>query len=202
MNFFGEKREIPRKFGTTGIGFGCGLVPPYDGLLRRIRWMLGFFIVALVVCGLTAFPLQWELDKLAQWLGAGDAALPDQHVGLLHWIVKVRNGLRATYAAYPFMAYGTDWLAFAHIVVAVFVAGAWRDPVRNIWVVQAAMAACVLVLPLALICGPVRDIPVCWRLLDCSFGLLGIIPLWLVYRWTRELNTRQRMGVQGGEGGS
>ena len=30
---------------------------------------------------------------------------------------------------------------------------------------------------LALICGPLRGIPVYWRLIDCSFGVIGIIPL-------------------------
>lgn len=172
--------------------------PDVGDLLTRIRWTLGFFMAALVVSGLTAFPLQWELDLLARWLGAGDMALPSQYTGLLYWIVTVRNGLRATYAAYPFIAYGTDWLAFAHIVLAVFIVGAWRDPVRNIWVVQAAMVACVLVVPLALICGPVRGIPVYWRLIDCSFGLLGFVPLWLVHRWAGKLSALPQKTIDGG----
>lgn len=169
-------------------------------LLRRIRWTVAFFIVALVVSGVTAFPLQWEMDLLARWLGAGDRALPEQYTGLLHWIVKVRNGLRVTYATYPFIAYGTDWLAFAHIVLAVFFVGVWRDPVRNVWVLQAGMVACGLVVPLALICGPVRGIPFYWRLIDCSFGVLGIVPLWLAYRWTRELNAGRTARVEVGKG--
>ena len=41
------------------------------------------------------------------------------------------------------------------------------------------MIACGLVVPLALICGPLRGIPFFWRLIDCSFGILGIIPLWI-----------------------
>jgi hypothetical protein len=43
---------------------------------------------------------------------------PDEYSGLLAWIVRVRNGLLATQAQYPFLAYGTDWLAFAHLVIA------------------------------------------------------------------------------------
>ena len=39
------------------------------------------------------------------------------------------------------------------------------------------MIACVLVLPLALVMGPLRGIPLYWRLIDCSFGVVGIIPL-------------------------
>ena len=41
------------------------------------------------------------------------------------------------------------------------------------------MIACVLIVPLALICGPLRGIPPFWQLIDCSFGVFGIIPLWL-----------------------
>ena len=32
-------------------------------------------------------------------------------------------------------------------------------------------------IPLALICGPIRGIPFYWRLIDCAFGEIGIIPL-------------------------
>jgi hypothetical protein len=33
---------------------------------------------------------------------------------------------------HPWLAYGTDWLAFAHIVIAVFFIGPFVDPVQNI----------------------------------------------------------------------
>lgn len=39
------------------------------------------------------------------------------------------------------------------------------------------MIACLLVIPLALICGPIRGIPWFWRIVDCSFGVFGLIPL-------------------------
>lgn len=155
--------------------------------LRRIRLVLVFFAVALVLSGLTAFPLEWEVNLLAKMCGAADASTPEQYTGWLHWLVKVRNGLGATYADYPFMAYGTDWLAFSHLIIAVFFVGAIRDPVRNVWVIQAGMIACGLVIPLALICGPLRGIPFYWRLIDCLFGVIGIVPLWLAWRWIREL---------------
>ena len=35
------------------------------------------------------------------------------------------------------------------------------------------IAACLAVIPLALICGPIRGIPFYWRLIDCSFGVIG-----------------------------
>ncbi len=149
--------------------------------------MLLLFVAGLVVSGLTAFPLRWELELLARMLGVGEAAQPEQYTGLLHWIARVRNGLRDTYAAHPFLAYGTDWLAFAHLVIAVFFIGPLRDPVRNVWVIQAGMIACGLVIPLASVCGPIREIPLSWRLIDCSFGVIGFVPLWLARNWTRDL---------------
>lgn len=87
-----------------------------------------------------------------------------------------------TYAHYPWVAYGTDWLAFAHLALAVLFIGPWRDPVRNIWVIEFGLLACLGVLPLALICGPIRGIPFYWRLIDCSFGVLAFLPLWLARR--------------------
>jgi hypothetical protein len=156
-------------------------------LRRRIRILLIGFIIGLVLSGITAFPLERELNLLAQWLGAADNAVPDDYTGLTHWIVKVRNGLRETYRAYPFIAYGTDWLAFAHLVIAVAFIGPLRDPVRNIWVLTFGMIACISVVPLALICGPIRGIPLYWQLIDCSFGVIGFIPLWLCHRYTKEL---------------
>ena len=32
---------------------------------------------------------------------------------------KVRDALNDTYSRYPFIAYGTDWLAFGHFVIAL-----------------------------------------------------------------------------------
>lgn len=151
-------------------------------ILRRLRVVLAGFIIGLVLSGLTAFPLEWELNLLARWLGIADGSAPGDFGGLRFWIATVRGGLRETYAHYPFMAYGTDWLAFAHLVIATAFIGPWRDPVKNVWIFEWAMIACAGILPLALICGPLRGIPFYWRLIDCSFGLVGIVPLWLCRR--------------------
>lgn len=97
---------------------------------------------------------------------------------LAQWISFVHRGVTEASRQYPFLFYGTDWLAFAHIVIAIAFVGPLRDPVRNIWVVEFGMIACILVIPLALICGPIRGIPFFWRLIDCSFGVIGIIPLY------------------------
>jgi hypothetical protein len=146
-------------------------------VLRRFRVVLGLFIVALVVSGITAFPLQLELDALTAARGLVRAAPPDAGNSFDHWILTVRDGLRESYAHHPWLAYGTDWLGFAHIVIAVFFIGPLVDPVRNVWVLRAGVIACVLVIPLALICGALRHIPFGWRMIDCSFGVLGVIPL-------------------------
>jgi hypothetical protein len=53
------------------------------------------------------------------------------------------------------------------------------------------MIACVLIIPLALICGPIRGIPFGWQLIDCSFGIVGIVPLWLCRRYINELEARE-----------
>ena len=161
-------------------------------LQRRIRVFLVAFIFGLVFSGVTAFPLEWELTLLARWLGAPHDALPQNYSGLLFWIVTVRNGLRQTNAEFPFMAYGTDWLAFGHLVIATAFIGPLRDPVRNKWIVDWGLIACAGVLPLALICGPLRGIPFYWRMIDCSFGVAGAIPLLLVRKWIVELESLEK----------
>jgi hypothetical protein len=98
--------------------------------------------------------------------------------------------LRESYAKYPWLAYGTDWLAFAHVVIAIFFIGAFMDPVRNIWILKAGIIGCVLVIPLALICGAIRQIPFGWRMIDCSFGAFGVIPLLYSLRLTRALENK------------
>ncbi len=150
-------------------------------LEKRIRAVLVFFVIALILSGLTAFPLAWEVSLLNDWLGPG-TAMEEIWPSLSAWIQRVHVGLQETYADYPFIAYGTDWLAFAHLVIAVAFWGPIKEPVRNRWVVEFGLIACLLVIPLALICGPIRGIPFYWLLFDCAFGVFGFIPLWLARR--------------------
>jgi hypothetical protein len=148
--------------------------------LKRLRALTWLFIIGLLVAGATTLPLQTELDAFAKFLG-------DSHSSFAFWILKVRDALDQTYAAYPFLAYGTDWLAFGHFVIALAFVGALRDPVRNRWLYLFGMISCVMVIPFAMICGGVRGIPIYWRLIDCSFGVFGFIPLWFCWKWTGEL---------------
>jgi hypothetical protein len=151
---------------------------------KRIRWLLIIFIVGLALSGATAIPLESEIKFLAQiqnQIGISETS------GISAWLAKIQNALIETNAKFPFMAYGTDWLAFAHFVIALVFIGPLRDPVKNIWVVEFGMIACALVVPFALCMGAVRGIPTGWRLIDCSFGIVGIIPLWLCWREVKRI---------------
>lgn len=156
-----------------------------DSLLPRIRLALAIFIAGLVLSGITAFPLQLELEWFTSLRGIGSAA--DAGTSFDRWIITVRDGLAATYAEYPWMGYGTDWLAFAHLIIALFFIPVWQDPVRNVATLRVGVAACILVIPLALICGEIRQIPFGWRLIDCSFGILGLVPLLYALKLTRQI---------------
>jgi hypothetical protein len=157
--------------------------------LRFIRRLLVLFIVGLVLSGLTAFPLLYELRLLTSWFGE-TTVIGSCFPGLAHWLSLVREGLEVADQRYPFLAYGTDWLAFAHLMIAIVFWGPLKDPVRNIWIVEFGMIACLMVIPLALICGPIRGIPFFWQLIDCSFGVFGIIPLFIARRWILRLSHR------------
>lgn len=155
-------------------------------LRSRIRSSLLFFVAALVISGATAFPLKWEVDILLDLMGPG-TRVSSLWPALSDWLATVHAGITAVDAHYPFMFYGTDWLAFAHLVIAIAFLGPLRDPVRHVWIVEWGMICCILVIPLAILFGPLRGIPFFWRLFDCAFGVFGLIPLWLVRRDIRRL---------------
>jgi hypothetical protein len=145
--------------------------------LRRIRICLVLFMIGLALSGLTAFPLVHEvalLTRIVAHFGSGTA--------LFAWVSRVNEALGVTAQRYPFLAYGTDWLAFAHLVLTVLFIGPFRDPIRNRWVIEFGLIACAGVIPLALIAGSLRGIPLFWRLGDCSFGIIGAIPLLIALR--------------------
>jgi hypothetical protein len=145
--------------------------------ILRFRVALIVFIAGLLLSGITAFPLLAEMRLLTGWLGLGEAISPAGHAGLDFWILTVRFGLEDMHARYPWIAYGTDWLAFGHIMIALFFIGPLIRPAESRANLYAGIAACILVIPLALICGEIRGIPLYWRLIDCSFGVFGILPL-------------------------
>ena len=147
------------------------------------RWII-FFIIALILSGITAFPIESLLSFAIDEIDI----LPPF---LQKWLITIYQAVKITNHNYPYLAYGTEWLAFAHIVIDTAFLGPMRDPVRNIWVIQFGMYACIMVMPLAFIAGPIRQIPLFWQLIDCSFGVLGIIPLYICYKKIKKLEELQ-----------
>lgn len=149
-------------------------------LITKIRALVCFFIVALVLSGVTAFPLETELS----WLLSHPGATPYFMRG---WLQSCYDALTITNRQYPMLAYGYDWLAFAHIVIAMAFIGPLKDPVRNSWIIDWAILACLAVIPLAFIAGPIRQIPLFHILIDCSFGVFGLLPLIICRRMIKKL---------------
>ena len=154
--------------------------------LHYIRRWIVLFMIALTISGLTAVPLEWLTGLLA------DSTLPVG--GPLHaWAQQAADGVAHIAATYPILFYGTDWLAFAHVVIALAFIGPYRDPVRNKWVIEWGLLCCLLVLPLAFFWAPFRGIPFFWCCVDASFGVFGAVPLWLVLKRINKLQRAQAL---------
>ncbi|MBE7173387.1 MAG: hypothetical protein INR73_22635 [Williamsia sp.] len=153
---------------------------PTTRLTTSIRRWLLFFIIALAFSGITAFAVESELAWLIRIWPLGKGLLSS-------WLLHVYNAVQATNAQYPFISYGSDWLAFAHLVIAIAFIGPLRDPVRNKWIIRFGQIACLAIFPLAFIAGPIRHIPLFWQLIDCSFGAIGLIPLAICYHKINQL---------------
>lgn len=151
-------------------------------LRKKTKTWIIIFIVGLVLSGVTAFPIESELA----FLSAHAHIFPDF---MAAWLNKIYVAVKTTNENYPYLSYGTDWLAFGHLVIATAFVGPLRDPVKNIWIIEFGMIACVMVFPLAFIAGPIRGIPVYWRMIDCCFGIFGIIPLYICHRDIKKLAT-------------
>ncbi len=77
---------------------------------RRIRFWVALFVIGPILSGITAFPLTWEVRLLARFMHWPPLESTFANSGLTAWIERVRDALVNTDAAYPFLAYGTDWL--------------------------------------------------------------------------------------------
>lgn len=160
---------------------------------------MSLFIIGLVLSGITAFPLLLELRLLVNLIGAGNVQSTDGQTGLTYWIITVRDGLEHTYGSYPWIAYGTDWLAYGHLVIALFFISPLIQPISSKHTLYAGIVACLGVIPLAMICGPLRGIPFYWQLVDCSFGVIGILPLLYCLRLLRKMEQlRESLDGTGG----
>jgi hypothetical protein len=143
-------------------------------LLTQIRTLTVLFIIVLVISGITVFPLYTEI----KWILEANILHEDSAVHA--WLIKVSEGISQTQKQFPFLFYGFDWLAFAHLIIAVLFIGVYQHPLRNRWIIQWAMISCISVLPLAFFAGTVRGIPFFHILIDCSFGVIGFIPLYFM----------------------
>lgn len=149
--------------------------------ISSIRRWLVFFMISLFLSGLTAIPVEQELAFLTRFFSADTA--------LGFWLHKVYAALVETNKKAPFLAYGYDWLAFAHFILAVLFIGPFSDPVRNKWVIEFGMIACWAIVPFALIAGYYRGIPLGWRFIDCLFGVAGLVPLTICYKKINRLES-------------
>jgi hypothetical protein len=143
-------------------------------LLTTKRWIL-FFIIALFVSGITAFDPVFFLRPLLTFIPASSDS---STVG--YWLHYVYRGLVQSAHQYPFLLYGYDWLAFAHLMIAVLFYGVYKNPQQNMWVVEFGIICCIAIIPFAFVCGSIRQIPILWQLIDCSFGVIGLIPLLII----------------------
>lgn len=155
-------------------------------LRAKFRIWLILFIIGLVLSGITAFPLVWELQILNRWIGQ-NTFMEKIFPPMAEWISRVHSDLVEVQAEQPYIFYGTDWLAFGHLVIAVAFLGPLKNPVRNKWVINFGMIACIMIIPLALICGPIRRIPFFWQMIDCSFGVVGIVPLLICRNYIKKM---------------
>jgi hypothetical protein len=146
---------------------------PVDTLFA-IRRLIVLFIIALLISGITAFWLEAELRFILEYFNFGNF--------INSWLRRVHAALEQTGQNHKFLIYGYDWLAFGHIIIALFFVEVYKRPVENRWVLKYGMIACFLILPTAFIAGYFRGIPIVWQLIDCSFGVFGFILLYRIYR--------------------
>jgi len=151
--------------------------------LKRAKWMLALVVFGLLVSAVTIWPMKWELESIITFVW-GDS----EPVGTIHsFLLQALEAIKTTESENSFLFYGYDWLAFAHIVLAILFAGAIRDPVRNIWVIQCGLIMCLLIPVLAGICIPLRGVPLCWFWVDSAFAPAAALPLWIALRDVRSV---------------
>lgn len=152
--------------------------------LQITRNWIRFFIFSLFISGVTAMPVERELSFIISYFPFEGS--------IKGYLEEVLIGIQKTSARYPFMFYGYDWLAFAHFVLAILFIGPLKEPVKNKWVIQFGVIACILIIPFAIIMGGVRGMPFWWRLVDCSFGAIGLVPLIICLRNIKKLEREEK----------
>ena len=152
--------------------------------IREIRRWIFFFIVVLFLSGVSAIPVKQELSFIINHFPFDGT--------IKGWFEEVLIGVQQTGKDYPFLFYGYDWLAFAHFVLAILFIGPFRNPVKNKWVIEFGIIACILIIPFALIAGHFRGMPFWWRIIDCSFGIVGLVPLIICLTSIKKLEVEEK----------
>ncbi|HEY2725629.1 MAG TPA: hypothetical protein VGI61_00530 [Parafilimonas sp.] len=149
-------------------------------LRRKIKIAIIITIAGLLLNGISAVPLISELNILL--------SKPDALPKFLHnWWMYVNKGVNETTRYYPFMRYGFDWLAFAHLLIAIAFIGPLKDPIKNEWIVQWGMIASALSVVMAFGWERLRGIPLWWSCIDASIAIIAFIILWLCNKWIKDL---------------
>ena len=156
--------------------------------LTYARIWLIFFSTALIVSGVTAIFAREGLQLLSP-LFAQNSTLHAIWPSMAEWLSLVHQAIDETYHKYPFLAYGYDWLAFGHFIIAIPFIIAVRDPRRYSWVITYGIIACLAVLPFAIVFGALRGIPFSWRVVDTLFGIGGLCVLLVLRRQLRNLDS-------------
>jgi hypothetical protein len=126
--------------------------------LTHVKIWLVFFSAALITSGVTAIFAREELRFLSPLFAQGSTL----HIfwpSMAEWLSQVYQAIEETYDKYPFLAYGYDWLAFGHFIIAIPFIMAVGDPRRYSWVITYGIAACLAVIPFAIVFGAIRGIP-------------------------------------------
>ena len=153
------------------------LTPPdmnTNSIRQLIRKSLLVIIIILFLSGLTTIPVESEFSVLLRIFSV--------HGQLVNWLEKVLSAHKQVNNGIPLLFYGYHWLAFDLFILAILFIAPYRDPVKNIRVIEFGLIACVLILPLAFAAGNLRGIPAGWQFIDCSFGVVGFILLSVCYR--------------------
>ncbi|MCB9262838.1 MAG: hypothetical protein H6607_10730 [Flavobacteriales bacterium] len=134
--------------------------------MKAIRILTVIIQLGLLIAGLTGFFVPQGMDLLTNSFFIKIPVLAD-------WLPFVKQGVSVVDNQYPFIWYGTDWMVFAHILLAILYIGLYNDPIKNEWLATFGLISSAAVFPLAFIMGSVRHIPFVWQLFDCSFGLIA-----------------------------
>ena len=149
-------------------------------LRGRIKAAIIITMLGLLLNGISSLPLRTELNILLSYSGQ----LPQF---LVDWWTYVNQGVLETSEKYNFMRYGFDWLAFAHLTIAIAFIGPLRDPIKNQWVVKWGMIVAALGIVMAFGWERMRDIPIWWSFVDAGISYVAFLVLWFCNRWIEKL---------------